>query len=223
MDTLVDQLLRLWAEASDIWVAGGWGMAAIALDALVLFALGCHVHLRLRERRFLDVSEDTLREWVAEPARRRGPVGELLDQVAGARSLEDAAFIFEGLRKAELAPFERDLRVMKICVGTAPLLGLFGTVTGMLATFGALASGSGGEQTMGLVAQGISEALITTETGLVVALPGLFFHYQLARKHDRYQAFLAHLETLCNQDLYRKLRRRQGASPAVAAPVGAAG
>jgi biopolymer transport protein ExbB/TolQ len=47
-----------------------------------------------------------------------------------------------GLRATEVAPFERDLRVMKICVGAAPLLGLFGTVTGMLATFGALASGS---------------------------------------------------------------------------------
>jgi biopolymer transport protein ExbB len=56
------------------------------------------------------------------------------------------------------------------------------------------------------VAGGISEALITTETGLVIALAGLFFQYQLARKHQRYKAFLAHLETVCNQKLYRTLR-----------------
>jgi biopolymer transport protein ExbB len=95
---------------------------------------------------------------------------------------------------------------MKICVGTAPLLGLFGTVTGMLATFGALAEGSGGEKTMAAIAKGISEALITTETGLVIALPGLFFQYHLARKQERYEAFLTHLETVCTQHLFRRLK-----------------
>ncbi len=100
---------------------------------------------------------------------------------------------------------------MKICVSAAPLLGLLGTVTGMLATFGALASGSGGDKTMGLVAKGISEALITTETGLVIALPGLFFQYQLARRHERYKTFLAHLETVCTQTLYKAAHRRRRA------------
>jgi biopolymer transport protein ExbB len=78
----------------------------------------------------------------------------------------------------------------------------------MLTTFAALASGSGGEKTMGLVAEGISEALITTETGLVIALPGLFFQYQLTRKHQRYKAFLAHLQTVCTQKQYKKLHRK---------------
>jgi hypothetical protein len=77
----------------------------------------------------------------------------------------------------------------------------------MLATFGALATGSGGDQTMAQIAAGISEALITTETGLVIALPGLFFHYQLTRKYERYKAFLAHLETVATQSLHRRLAR----------------
>jgi biopolymer transport protein ExbB len=118
---------------------------------------------------------------------------------------------FEGLRTTESAPFVRDLRVLKVTIGTAPLLGLFGTVTGMLATFGALATGSGGDQTMEQIAKGISEALITTETGLIVALPGLFVHYQLARSHERYKAFLARLETACNQAQYKKSTRRKAA------------
>ena len=61
---------------------------------------------------------------------------------------------------------------------------------------------------MEMVAAGISEALVTTETGLVIALPGLFFQYQLVRKLERYKAFLAHLETVCTQSLYRRLRQR---------------
>ena len=55
------------------------------------------------------------------------------------------------------------------------------------------------QKTLGMVAAGISEALITTETGLVIALPGLFFHFQLVRSYERYKAFLAHLETVCAQ------------------------
>jgi biopolymer transport protein ExbB len=61
---------------------------------------------------------------------------------------------------------------------------------------------------MALVSKGISEALITTETGLVIALPGLFFQYRLARSFEQYKAFLAHLETACTQTVYRQLRRR---------------
>jgi hypothetical protein len=52
------------------------------------------------------------------------------------------------------------------------------------------------------------QALITTETGLVIALPGLFLQYQLARQHARYKAFLAHLQTVCTQSLYRHLRKQ---------------
>jgi biopolymer transport protein ExbB len=203
---VLGQAVEVWNEAKAIWIAGGWGMIAIAADALVLFGLGIHVWLRFREKRFLSVPEKKWRRWIEHPGERRGPIGKLLDFVSGNPSLDATAASFQGLRSIEIAPFERDLKVMKICVGLAPLLGLFGTVTGMLETFSALASGSGGEQTMGMIASGISVALITTETGLVIALPGLFFHYQLMRKHERYKAFLAHLESVCMQSLYRRSR-----------------
>lgn len=180
-------------------------MPAIAFAALVMFALGINIHLKLGEKGFLSVPERTWRHWIDHPGERKGSIGEMLGFVTGGTSLKETATYFEELRVTEIAPFERDLRVMKICVGVSPLLGLLGTVTGMLATFSALASGSGGEKTMALVARGISEALITTETGLVVALPGIFFQYQLARKHERYKAFLAHLETVCTQKLYKTL------------------
>lgn len=203
---LAQRARAVFDQAWTIWIAGGWAMIAIALNAFVMFALGVHVLLALRAKGFLAVKESTWRGWLDRPSERRGRIGALLDFVGDSPTLQELSTRFRGLRAAEVGPFERDLRVMKICIGTAPLLGLLGTVTGMLATFGALASGSGGEQTMGLVAKGISEALITTETGLVVALPGLFFQYQLARKHERYRAFLAHLETVTTQHLHRRLQ-----------------
>ena len=206
MDILRTKATELWGEAALIWSSGGWAMIAIAIIAMVMFGLGIFIWLRLAETGYRSVPEKTWRRWISHPEERRGPIGELLNFVTRARTLESTQHIFQQVYGAETTPFERDLKVMKICVSAAPLVGLLGTVTGMLATFGALSSGGGGEKTMSSIAAGISEALITTETGLVIALPGLFFQYHLARNFERYKAFLAHLETVCNQTLYRKLK-----------------
>jgi biopolymer transport protein ExbB len=199
------RIVQAWNDAAAIWIAGGSGMIAIAVVALITFLLGIHIWLGLRSKGFLSLGEDEWRRWVEKPVEREGPIGELLDRVMVGKSVDEIAAAFSGVHTTETAPFERDLRIMKICVTTAPLLGLFGTVTGMLDTFGALATGRGGEKTMGLIAKGISEALITTETGLVIALPGLFFQYHLARAFDRYKSFLAHLETVCTQTYYDRV------------------
>jgi biopolymer transport protein ExbB len=205
----MEQLRTLWEQAVGIWLSGGWAMVALAINALVLFALGMHVLVRLATKGHRSVPEKTWRHWIDHPDQRRGPIGRLLDFVGGARSIEQTGVFFEELRSTEIIPFERDLQVMKVCVSAAPLLGLLGTVTGMLATFGALATGSGGEKTMGLVAEGISEALVTTETGLIIALPGLFFQYHLSRQLERYRAFLAHLEAICTQKQHKTLSRTE--------------
>jgi len=203
--SFAEQLQAFWATAWDIWVAGGWAMIPIAIVAALMFGVGLRVMLGLLGKGHRRTPEKVWRLWLTNPDHREGPIGELLDEVADEPSIEAATAAFAGLRAAEVAPFDRDLKVMKVCIAAGPLFGLLGTVTGMLGTFGALASGAGGEKTMAAIAKGISEALITTETGLVVALPGLFFHYQLARQKERYAAFLAHLETVCTQHLYRRL------------------
>lgn len=205
IQSVVEWFLELVGRAVEVWMSGGWAMLGIAAIALVMFSMGVNVFLRLRRTGFGSVSGESWRRWIDHPKERNGPIGRLLDFVTGGRTLEDTAVFFDELRATETAPFERDLRVMKVCVAAAPLVGLLGTVMGMLGTFGALAMGSGGDKTMGLVASGISEALITTETGLVIALPGLFFQYRLKRRFQRYQAFLAKLESACTQTHYRRI------------------
>jgi len=209
INTMIEQARILWCSAVGIWDAGGWCMPVLATLAMAMFALGMHLHFKLGEKGFLSIRERTWRSWIDHPSQRRGPVGEMLDLVTGGRSTKDTATFFKELRITEIAAFSRDLKIMKICVGAAPLVGLLGTVTGMLSTFAALSHGSGGDKTMGMVAEGISEALITTETGLVIALPGLFFQYLLASKHDRYKAFLAHVESACMQVTHKRVRREQ--------------
>jgi biopolymer transport protein ExbB len=210
-----------WGEAIDIWLDGGWAMIPIAVIAFVMFAMGMHIHLGLRRKLRIAVTEETWRRWFNHPNERNGELGEMMDLVSGGKSLEETSHFFDQLRETECAPFERDLRVMRVCVSAAPLVGLLGTVTGMLATFGALADGGGGSKTMNMVAGGISEALITTETGLVIALPGLFLQYQLTRRFGAYKAFLAHLETVCTQIVHRDASavRQQSARRIAAARV----
>lgn len=206
---IIDKLVKLWNDALEIWISGGWAMIALAVAAMVIFGLGMNVLLKLQSKGFLSVSERKWRRWIDHPEQRKGPVGEILNFVTGGTSMKDTATLFQELRTTEIAPFARDLRLMRIAVSVAPLLGLLGTVTGMLSTFGALSTGSGGDKTMGMVASGISEALVTTETGLIIALPGLFFQYHLTRKHERYKAFLAQLQTVCTQKKYREMLEKE--------------
>lgn len=83
------------------------------------------------------------------------------------------------LRAAELR-LEEGLPGLRSLIAIAPLLGLLGTVVGMDKAFWAIAYyGTGSPKAL---AQGISEALITTVTGLMVAIPGLFAYGVLSRK-----------------------------------------
>jgi biopolymer transport protein ExbB len=91
--------------------------------------------------------------------------------------LEEA--LYEPYLAAE-QPLKRGLTFIAIASSTAPLLGLLGTVTGMIATFQLInIFGTGDAKSL---ASGISEALVTTEYGLIVAIPALIMHALLSRK-----------------------------------------
>lgn len=78
------------------------------------------------------------------------------------------------------ALLDRYLSVIGVLAKTAPLLGLLGTVLGMITTFDIISFyGTGNAKAM---AGGISEALITTQTGLLVAIPGLYMSNFLKRR-----------------------------------------
>lgn len=84
---------------------------------------------------------------------------------------------------AVLPRLERSLGMLAVFGGVAPLLGLLGTVTGMIHTFQLVTLfGSGNAKTL---SGGISEALVTTEIGLVIAIPILLVHAALARRAKR--------------------------------------
>lgn len=106
------------------------------------------------------------------------------------RHLDAAFYVYE----REIGKFST---LVKTIVIIAPLLGLLGTVIGMIETFDSLGSMSLFSQSGG-IAGGISQALITTQIGLSVAIPGLFFHSFLLIKQKHIMRDLEQLkEILC--------------------------
>ena len=107
----------------------------------------------------------------------------------------------------ERARLDRSLAVISSLAGVAPLLGLLGTVIGMIETFNVISIfGTGNAKAM---ANGISVALITTETGLLVAIPGVFLASMLLRKAKRFKMQLEEDASI----LDRVLRNRERQVP----------
>lgn len=87
----------------------------------------------------------------------------------------------------ELARFTQGMATLDTCITAAPYLGLLGTVTGMMRTFGALGGGDIGAAA-GQITGGVAEALIATAFGLFCAIIGLFpFNYLNARAEQAKQ------------------------------------
>ena len=88
---------------------------------------------------------------------------------------------------SELARFQQGMATLDTVITAAPLLGLLGTVTGMMRTFGSLGGGDIGAAA-GAITGGVAEALIATAGGLVVAILGLLpFNYLNARTEQAKQ------------------------------------
>jgi len=84
----------------------------------------------------------------------------------------------------ELTRYQQGMSTLDTCITAAPLLGLLGTVTGMMNTFGAL---SGGDiaAAAGQITGGVAEALIATAAGLAIAICGLLpFNYMNSKTED---------------------------------------
>lgn len=86
----------------------------------------------------------------------------------------------------ELPQLTRHLNTLAVIAGAAPLLGLLGTVTGMINLFEVITSYGTGDPK--ILAAGISEALITTEVGLIIAIPVMLIHNFLRNRANDIQA-----------------------------------
>jgi biopolymer transport protein ExbB len=89
--------------------------------------------------------------------------------------------------------FRQQRLALGAMISAAPLLGLLGTVSGMVTTFESL-SGHSQEKIMGGLARGISEVLVATESGLVVAIPALMVVHLANRSLRKYMQRVIQIE-----------------------------
>jgi biopolymer transport protein ExbB len=124
---------------------------------------------------------------------RRGAVHAALAEVAlvndrGDEASRDARV--EQILLRTVDGFERFLQLVAVLAAVSPLLGLLGTVIGMIRMFDALAGGGAGSTNVEALSGGIGEALITTEAGLIFAVPLILLHAAISARADRLEAGL---------------------------------
>ncbi len=173
---------------------GGWVMVPIILCSLGGLAIVIERLVALRRIRIFDAEVVELvarfsNEVAPDSAmticrRSRGPLARIIEAIIAARHLNHAQVLetMQATGRSQVGRLERGLTVLEIIANVSPLLGLLGTVLGMVTVFNAItAEGVGDPQ---ILADGISKALITTVAGLTVAIPALASHSWLSRCVD---------------------------------------
>jgi biopolymer transport protein ExbB len=172
-------------QLKELLIAGGVVMVpllgfSIAVIALAIERAFFWYRVQRRQHR---VIQDALELYKQDPSLAIEKLKRNLDLPVAriyleAISLEDATpdefrLALDGAIQAELPLLKRFNPIFETVVGLAPLLGLLGTILGLIRSFGSLNLGEiGGTKTLGVTA-GISEALVATATGLIVAVIAL--------------------------------------------------
>jgi biopolymer transport protein ExbB len=146
----------------------------------------------------------------------KSPMSRLLllaaDHLAWHRS--DNVDALQTRARHELARLERGLVVLEIIVGIAPLLGLVGTIIGMMNLFGGI--GHTGLSDAKVLAKGIALILNTTLMGLLIAIPSLIFWSFYTKKIE---SAAVEMETLAEEFIRRQYRETSGEVAAVRIPA----
>ena len=197
-----------------MWPLLAFSVIALTVVAERLYALWrarINVHEFLPKVRKALVVNRSIRDAVKVCEEYRGPVASILKAglMKYGQPKEDIEKTIENAALFEMGRLERGLAVLATTANVAPLLGFFGTVTGMMAGFDALAAQ--GLSNPGAVATGIKEALTTTAGGLAVAIPTqLAYNYFMSRINK----FVRDIETAANMllETFSEMER-SGVSP----------
>jgi len=201
---------RLW----DFLLSGGVFMAFIAACSLVAVAVGIHRALTLRWRSIIPVLmekelarceqyflQGKTRQLHAYLKRSACPVGRIGAVALSAEygNAEEASRAVEATAKEEMVKLEHGMGVLEVVITIAPLLGLLGTVSGLVSVFATLGM-EGDVSDPSAIAAGIATALNTTIAGLVVAVITVIMHSFFTR---RLESTAARLEVIFTELVHR--------------------
>ena len=173
-------------------------MPALGLLALYLYYLAFDLWLRLRAVIPSDLRAFPREKWGA--FKGGGRVDRIIRYcLADHSDPEETRRRFERVRTGESSYLNRRLRFLFVLATSAPLIGLLGTVAGMLRTFDGLSMQD--SYKMDLVAGGISQALVTTQAGLLIAIPAIAMIHLLNRRKKDWLQCINRLESLSLRQL----------------------
>jgi biopolymer transport protein ExbB len=159
---------------------GGWiGFIILGLGAIgLLIALQRFVSLTI-------IGRGVTRQQNQTDVDLKNPLGRILSTYSDtiAQDVETLSLKLDEAILREIPKIERGLVTLAILAAISPMLGLLGTVSGMIETFQSITLFGTGDPK--LMSGGISQALVTTELGLAVAIPILLIHSALSSKSNR--------------------------------------
>jgi len=202
----------------DFLVAGGPFMVLLVLTSVVALAFIIERGFALRWRRVIPgplsaAVETTYTTGDAEPLKQAcqahpSPLSRLLllaaEHLAWTKPENQDALQTQA--RHEVLKLERGLVVLEVIVGISPLLGLVGTIHGLITLFGDIGRAGLGDSSV--VARGIGIALNTTRAGLLIAVPSLVAWSYFTKKVE---VLTAEMELICDEFLRFHYRRRKKA------------
>ena len=196
-------ILEFYNDGMLIWQKGGSLMIAILFLSLYLFYLSFELWLRMKAVIPRDLQTIPRDRWGMFQG--GGRVNQIMRHCLSSKGdPKETRSNFFTVRQSEASYLNRRIRFILILASCAPLVGLLGTVSGMLRTFEGLSMEE--SYKMDLVASGISQALITTQAGLLIAIPAIAFAHLLNRRKKDWLRCLDRMESLS----MRQLKPREG-------------
>lgn len=174
----------------DLIIQGGWAMWPLGFFSIILLYVIIRNFILLREKELLRpdlfkeiekyLSNNEIKSAREICSKNDSLITTVLD--AGLKRLQeedhepsDIMETFEEAGNEQMIIYMKSINYLSIIGSTAPMLGLLGTVSGMIKAFSIISQGGMGDP--GKLAGSIGEALITTATGLVIAIPAMITYF----------------------------------------------
>ena len=164
------------------------GAFAVVLERIVFFARNeKNVGSNFRDEILSLVANKKIDEAIALCDTKKSCVAsavkKFLQKAPRGIDVQDYEFILKEITIKETSPYESRLNLLASVISISPMLGLLGTVTGMIRAFANISKYGTGDTA--IVADGIAEALLTTAAGLMIAIPVIVVYNYLNRRLEK--------------------------------------
>ena len=185
-----DQPQVIEKSLMDMWNAGGWTMYPLGLFAIFGTTLIIYNAIAIRQKKFLNptgvkeveklVGQLNIEGAVEYCEKNPSPITNIIGNGLARADIReiDVQAVESAMEEASVEEFATPyvfINYLSVIASLAPMMGLYGTVSGMVKAFNTIAAEGAGSASK--LADNISEALITTATGMIVGIPAMFFFF----------------------------------------------